>query len=54
MNYLLTPGPAVIETVFKYSTCMLLLITDIVFVLERFSSETPWLYLEKAICLSSI
>ena len=33
------PGPALIRTVRKYS--MLFLITDIIFVLVRFSSETP-------------
>ena len=33
------PGPALIRTVRKYS--MLFLITDIIFVLKQFSSETP-------------
>ena len=39
-----------IRTVCKYS--ILILITDNTFVLVRFSSETPYLYFEKAIRLS--
>ena len=45
LNMLLTcnlycvPGPALIRTVRKYS--MLFLVTDIIFALEQFSSETP-------------
>ena len=43
--YVVTSGPAVIRTVCKY-------ITNITFVLIRFSSETPCLYSEIAIRLS--
>ena len=37
--YTVTPGPAIITTVCKYS--MLIFITDKIFVFVRFSSEMP-------------